>query len=87
MSMDIDYTNSKPRTTGYTANLLALKPSGFNISSNTRVNLTYKFENIDVIAVGSSEVLKQDIGQSTRSLIDFSLGMTSELYYKTNERI
>ena len=74
LSMDIDYTNSKPRTTGYTANLLALKPSvGFNISSNTRVNLTYKFENIDVTAVGSSEVLKQDIGQSTRSLIDFSL--------------
>ena len=74
LSMDIDYTNSKPRTSGYTANLLALKPSvGFNISSNTRVNLTYKFENIDVTAVGSSEVLKQDIGQSTRSLIDFSL--------------
>ena len=74
LSMDIDYTNSKPRTTGYTANLLALKPSiGFNISSNTRVNLSYKFENIDVTAVGSSEVLKQDIGQSTRSLIDFSL--------------
>ena len=74
LSMDIDYTNSKPRTTGYTANLLALKPSvGFNISSNTRVNLTYRFENIDVTAVGSSEVLKQDIGQSTRSLIDFSL--------------
>ena len=74
LSIDIDYTNSKPRTTGYTANLLALKPSvGFNISSNTRVNLTYKFENIDVTAVGSSEVLKQDIGQSTRSLIDFSL--------------
>ena len=74
LSMDIDYTNSKPRTTGYTANLLALKPSvGFNISSNTRVNLAYKFENIDVTAVGSSEVLKQDIGQSTRSLIDFSL--------------
>ncbi len=74
LSMDIDYTNSKPRTTGYTANLLALKPSvGFNISSNTRVNLTYKFENLDVTAVGSSEVLKQDIGQSTRSLIDFSL--------------
>ena len=74
LSMDIDYTNSKPRTTGYTANLLALKPSvGFNISSNTRVNLTYKFENIDVTAVGSSEVLKQDIGKSTRSLIDFSL--------------
>ena len=74
LSMDIDYTNSKPRTTGYTANLLALKPSvGFNISSNTRVNLTYKFENIDVTAVGSSEVLKQDIGQSTRSVIDFSL--------------
>ena len=74
LSMDIDYTNSKPRATGYTANLLALKPSvGFNISSNTRVNLTYKFENIDVTAVGSSEVLKQDIGQSTRSLIDFSL--------------
>ena len=74
LSMDIDYTNSKPRTTGYTANLLALKPSvGFNISSNTRVNLTYKFENIDVTSVGSSEVLKQDIGQSTRSLIDFSL--------------
>ena len=74
LSMDIDYTNSKPRTSGYTANLLALKPSvGFNISSNTRVNLTYKFENIDVTAVGSSEVLKQDIGKSTRSLIDFSL--------------
>ena len=74
LSMDIDYTNSKPRTTGYTANLLALKPSvGFNISSNTRVNLSYKFENIDVTAVGSSEVLKQDIGKSTRSLIDFSL--------------
>ena len=74
LSMDIDYTNSKPRSSGYTANLLALKPSvGFNISSNTRVNLTYKFENIDVTAVGSSEVLKQDIGQSTRSLIDFSL--------------
>ena len=74
LSMDIDYTNSKPRTTGYTANLLALKPSvGFNISSNTRVNLTYKFENLDVTAVGSSEVLKQDIGQSTRSLIDLSL--------------
>ena len=74
LSLDIDYTNSKPRTTGYTANLLALKPSvGFNISSNTRVNLTYKFENIDVTSVGSSEVLKQDIGQSTRSLIDFSL--------------
>ena len=74
LSMDIDYTNSKPRTTGYTANLLALKPSvGFNISSNTRVNLTYKFENLDVTAVGSSEVLKQDIGQSTRSLIDFSV--------------
>ena len=74
LSMDIDYTNSKPRATGYTANLLALKPSvGFNISSNTRVNLTYKFEKIDVTAVGSSEVLKQDIGQSTRSLIDFSL--------------
>ena len=74
LSMDIDYTNSKPRTTGYTANLLALKPSvGFNISSNTRVNLTYKFENLDVTAVGSSEVLKQDIGKSTRSLIDFSL--------------
>ena len=74
LSMDIDYTNSKPSSTGYTANLLALKPSiGFNISSNTRVNLTYKFENIDVTAVGSSEVLKQDIGQSTRSLIDFSL--------------
>ena len=74
LSMDIDYTNSKPRATGYTANLLALKPSvGFNISSNTRVNLTYKFENLDVTAVGSSEVLKQDIGQSTRSLIDFSL--------------
>ena len=74
LSMDIDYTNSKPRTTGYTANLLALKPSvGFNISSNTRVNLTYKFENLDVTAVGSSEVLKQDIGQSTRSLIDISL--------------
>ena len=74
LSMDIDYTNSKPRTTGYTANLLALKPSvGFNISSNTRVNLTYKFENLDVTAVGSSEVLRQDIGQSTRSLIDFSL--------------
>ena len=74
LSMDIDYTNSKPRTSGYTANLLALKPSvGFNISSNTRVNLAYKFENIDVTAVGSSEVLKQDIGQSTRSLIDFSL--------------
>ncbi|MEC7194461.1 MAG: outer membrane protein assembly factor BamA [Pseudomonadota bacterium] len=74
LSMDIDYTNSKPSSTGYTANLLALKPSiGFNISSNTRVNLSYKFENIDVTAVGSSEVLKQDIGQSTRSLIDFSL--------------
>ena len=74
LSMDIDYTNSKPSSTGYTANLLALKPSiGFNISSNTRVNLTYKFENIDVTAVGSSEVLKQDIGQSTRSVIDFSL--------------
>ena len=74
LSIDIDYTNSKPRTTGYTANLLALKPSvGFNISSNTRVNLTYKFENLDVTAVGSSEVLKQDIGQSTRSLIDFSV--------------
>ena len=74
LSMDIDYTNSKPRTSGYTANLLALKPSvGFNISSNTRVNLTYKFENLDVTAVGSSEVLRQDIGQSTRSLIDFSL--------------
>ena len=74
VSMDIDYTNSKPRTTGYTANLLAIKPSvGFNISSNTRVNLTYKFENLDVTAVGSSEVLKQDLGKSTRSLIDFSL--------------
>ncbi len=74
VSMDIDYTNSKPRTTGYTANLLAIKPSvGFNISSDTRVNLTYKFENLDVTAVGSSEVLKQDLGKSTRSLIDFSL--------------
>jgi len=74
LSMDIDYTNSKPRTTGYTANLLALKPSiGFNISSNTRVNLTYKFENLDVTAVGSSGVLRQDIGRSTRSLIGFSL--------------
>ena len=47
--MDIDYTNSKTRTTGYTANLLAIKPSvGFNISSDTRVNLGYKFENLDV---------------------------------------
>jgi len=74
VSMDIDYTNSKPRSTGYTANLLAIKPSvGFNISSDTRVNLTYKFENLDVTAVGSSEVLKQDLGKSTRSLIDFSL--------------
>ena len=74
VSMDIDYTNSKPRTTGYTANLLALKPSiGFNVSSDTRVNLTYKLENLDVTAVGSSEVLKQDLGKSMRSLIDVSL--------------
>ena len=74
VSMDIDYTNSKPRATGYTANLLALKPSvGFNLSSDTRVRLTYKLENIDVTAVGTSEVLKQDLGKSTRSLIDLSL--------------
>ena len=74
VSMDIDYTNSKPRATGYTANLLALKPSvGFNLSSDTRVRLTYKLENIDVTAVGTSEVLKQDLGKSTRSLIDLAL--------------
>ena len=71
--MDIDYTDSKPRATGYTANLLAVKPAiGFNLSSDTRVNLIYKFENLDVTAVGLSEVLKQDLGQSTRSLIDLS---------------
>ena len=74
VSMDIDYTNSKPRTTGYTANLFTVKPSvGFNISSDTRVNFTYKFENLDVTAVGNSEVLKQDLGKSTRSLLDLSL--------------
>ncbi len=74
VSMDIDYTNSKPRASGYTANLLAIKPSvGFNISSDTRVNLTYKLENLDVTAVGTSEVLKQDLGKSTRSLIDVTL--------------
>ncbi len=74
VSMDIDYTNSKPRATGYTANLLALKPSvGFNLSSDTRVRLSYKLENIDVTSVGTSEVLKQDLGKSTRSLIDLSL--------------
>ena len=74
VSMDIDYTNSKPRATGYTANLLALKPAiGFNLSSDTRVNLVYKIENLDVTAVGSSVVLKQDLGNSMRSLIDLSL--------------
>ena len=62
VSMDIDYTNSKPRASGYTANLLALKPAiGFNLSSDTRVNLLYKLENLDVTAVGTSEVLKQDL--------------------------
>ena len=73
VSMDIDYTDSKPRATGYTANLLAVKPAiGFNLSSDTRVKLVYKFENLDVTGVGTSEVLKQDLGQSTRSLIDLS---------------
>ncbi len=73
VSMDIDYTDSKPRASGYTANILAVKPRiGFNLSSDSRVNLTYKFENLDVTAVGSSEVLKQDLGQSTRSLVDLS---------------
>ena len=74
VSMDIDYTNSKPRSTGYTADILAIKPSvGFNISLDTRVNFTYKYENLDVRAVGTSEVLKQDLGKSTRSVIDLSL--------------
>ena len=74
VSMDLDYTNSKPRATGYTANIIAIKPSvGFNLSSDTRVNLTYRLENLDVTAVGTSEVLKQDLGKSTRSLIDLSL--------------
>ena len=53
VSMDIDYTDSKPRATGYTANLLAVKPAiGFNLSSDTRVKLVYKLENLDVTAVG-----------------------------------
>ena len=74
VSMDIDYTNSKPRSTGYTADILAIKPSvGFNISLDTRVNFTYKYENLDVRAVGTSEVLKQDLGKSTRSILDLSL--------------
>ena len=52
--MDLDYTNSKPRATGYTANIIAIKPSvGFNLSSDTRVNLTYRLENLDVTAVGT----------------------------------
>jgi len=73
VSMDIDYTDSKPRSTGYTANLLAVKPAiGFNLSSDTRVNIVYKIENIDVTAVGTSEVLKQDLGKSTRSAIDLA---------------
>ncbi len=74
LAMDLDYTNSKPRATGYTANLIAIKPSiGFNLSSDTRMKLTYRFENLDVTAVGTSEVLKQDLGKSIRSLIDLSL--------------
>ncbi len=74
VSMDIDYTNSKPRSTGYTADIFAIKPSvGFNISLDTRVNFTYKYENLDVTAVGTSEVLKQDLGKSTRSILDLSL--------------
>ncbi len=73
VSMDIDYTDSKPRSTGYTANLLAIKPAiGFNLSSDTRVNIVYKIENLDVTAVGTSEVLKQDLGKSTRSAIDLA---------------
>ena len=82
VSMDIDYTDSKPRATGYTANLLAVKPAiGFNLSSDTRVNLIYKFENLDVTTVGSSEVLKQDLGQSTRSLIDLSFRRQTRFHY------
>ena len=74
VAMDIDYTDSKPRATGYTANILAIKPAvGFNLSSDTRVNIVYKIENLDVTAVGTSEVLKQDLGKSTRSLIDLSI--------------
>ncbi len=74
VSMDIDYTDSKPRATGYTANLLAIKPAiGFNLSSDTRVNLVYKLESLDVTAVGTSEVLKQDLGKSTRSAIDLAI--------------
>ena len=74
VSMDIDYTNSKPRASGYTANLFAVKPSiGFNLSSDTRMNLLYRFENLDVTAVGTSDVLQQDLGKSTRSIIDLSL--------------
>ena len=74
VSMDIDYTDSKPRATGYTANLLAIKPAiGFNLSSDTRVNLVYKLENLDVTAVGTSEVLKQDLGKSTRSAVDLAI--------------
>ena len=50
VSVDLDYTNSKPRASGYTANILAIKPSvGFNLSSDTRVNLTYRLENFEII--------------------------------------
>ena len=33
----------------------------------------YKLENLDVTAVGTSEVLKQDLGKSTRSILDLSV--------------
>ena len=75
-SIDFDYTKSEPKSSGYTANLFSLKPSfGFNLTSDTRLNLTYKYENLDVTAVGTSTVLQQDLGKSTRSIFDFTLNI------------
>ena len=75
-SIDLDYTKSQPKASGYTANLFSLKPSfGFNLSSNARVNLTYRYENLDVTSAGTSTVLAQDLGKSTRSIVDISLNL------------
>ena len=40
---------------------------------NNIVHSHYKLENLDVTAVGTSEVLKQDLGKSTRSILDLSV--------------
>ncbi len=75
-SIDFDYTKSEPKSSGYTANLFSFKPSfGFNLTSDTRLNLTYRYEDLDVTAVGNSIVLQQDLGKSTRSIIDFTLNI------------